>query len=99
MPILDEEDHLADAVARVFGQDYPGDLEVVLACGPSNDRTDAIAAVLASGEPRLTVVANPTGATPAGLNVAIAAARHEVIVRVDGHGLLSDGYILSLIHI
>ncbi|HEY8787696.1 MAG TPA: glycosyltransferase family 2 protein [Actinopolymorphaceae bacterium] len=93
MPILDEEDHLADAVARVFGQDYPGDLEVVLACGPSNDRTDAIAAVLASGEPRLTVVANPTGATPAGLNVAIAAARHEVIVRVDGHGLLSDGYI------
>jgi len=28
MPILDEEDHLADAVARVFGQDYPGDLGV-----------------------------------------------------------------------
>jgi len=47
MPILDEEDHLADAVARVFGQDYPGDLEVVLACGPSNDGTDAIAAALA----------------------------------------------------
>ena len=93
MPILDEEDHLADAVARVFGQDYPGDLEVVLACGPSNDRTDAIAAALAAAEPRLTVVANPTGATPAGLNVAIAAARHAVIVRVDGHGLLSDGYI------
>jgi succinoglycan biosynthesis protein ExoA len=93
MPILDEEDHLADAVERVFGQDYPGELEVVLACGPSNDRTDAIAAELAAAEPRLTVVENPTGATPAALNVAVAAAHHEVIVRVDGHGLLSDGYI------
>jgi len=93
MPILDEEDHLADAVARVFGQHYPGELEVVLACGPSTDGTDAIAAALAADEPRLTIVGNPTGATPAGLNVAIDAASHQVIVRVDGHGLLSDGYI------
>lgn len=93
MPILDEEDHLADAVARVFGQDYRGDLEVVLACGPSRDATDRIAAELADAEPRLTIVANPTGATPAGLNLAIGAATHDVIVRVDGHGLLSDGYI------
>ncbi len=93
MPILDEERHLADAVARVFEQDYPGLFEVVLALGPSRDRTNEIAERLASAEPRLRLVRNPSGATPDGLNLAVRAARHEVIVRVDGHGLLSPGYV------
>ena len=93
MPILDEADYLADAVARVFAQEYAGDVQVVLALGPSKDGTDEIAARLAADEPRLTLVTNPTGATPSGLNAAIAAARHDVVVRVDGHGLLSAGYI------
>jgi glycosyltransferase involved in cell wall biosynthesis len=93
MPILDEEAYLATAVERVFAQSYPGPFEVGLALGPTRDRTDRIAADLAARESRLTLVANPTGATPAGLNAAIGAARHDVIVRVDGHGFLSPGYI------
>ena len=44
MPILNEERHLEEAVAAVLGQDYDGPLEVVLALGPSRDRTDEIAA-------------------------------------------------------
>ena len=31
MPVLNEERHLAAAVARVLAQEYPGDLDVVLA--------------------------------------------------------------------
>lgn len=99
MPILDEEQHLAGAVSRVFAQDYPGPLEVVLALGPSRDRTTAIAESLAADEPRLTLVPNPTGATPAGLNAAVARAAGEVIVRVDGHGLLSPGYIETAVRL
>lgn len=44
MPILNEERHLRDAVAMILAQDYPGPLEVVLALGPSTDRTDEVAA-------------------------------------------------------
>uniref|UniRef100_UPI0025E1CD62 glycosyltransferase n=1 Tax=uncultured Demequina sp. TaxID=693499 RepID=UPI0025E1CD62 len=43
--------------------------------------------------PQVTVVDNPTGLTPAGLNRAIAASRHDVIVRMDGHALMPSGYI------
>jgi succinoglycan biosynthesis protein ExoA len=99
MPILDEEQHLVEAVRGVFAQDYPGDFEVVLALGPSTDRTTAIAQELAVAEPRLRLVDNPSGSTPAGLNAAIAAARGDVVVRVDGHGLLSPGYIATAVRL
>ena len=93
MPVLNEERHLRAAVAGVLDQEYAGELEVVLAVGPSRDRTRAIADAIAADDPRVTVVDNPARRTPNALNVAIAAARHDVIVRVDGHGMLADGYV------
>ena len=93
MPILNEERHLRDAVAMILAQDYSGPLEVVLALGPSTDRTDEVAADLAAGDARVHVVANPSGRTPDGLNAAIGASSGEVIVRVDGHAEIPDDYI------
>jgi succinoglycan biosynthesis protein ExoA len=93
MPVRDEERHLAEAVARVLDQDYPGEVEIVLAVGPSRDRTAEIAAQVAAADTRVRTVGNPIGRTPNGLNAAIAAASHKIIIRVDGHGLLSPGYI------
>lgn len=93
VPVLDEERHLRAAVSTVLGQRYPGPLEVVLALGPSRDRTDAIAADLAASDPRVVLVRNPTGATGAGLNLAVAAARHGVVVRLDGHALIPGDYV------
>jgi glycosyltransferase involved in cell wall biosynthesis len=93
MAVLDEEGHLAEAVGAALGQDYPGELEVVIALGPSRDRTDEIAAGLAALDPRVRTVANPSGRTPAGLNAALQAAGHEVVVRVDGHALIPPDYV------
>lgn len=93
MPIRNEERHLRAAVERVLEQHYPGELEVVLSVAPSEDRTRAVAGELAATDSRIVVVDNPTGFTPAGLNIAIATASHDIIVRVDGHGELNEGYI------
>jgi hypothetical protein len=93
MPVRNEERYLAESVARVLGQDYPGPLELVLAVGPSADRTEQIARELAAADPRVTVVANPTGQIPVALNVAVRTARHQVIARIDGHAMLPDGYL------
>jgi len=97
MPVRNEERHLAESVRHVFGQDYPGEFELVLAVGPSADRTEPIARELSAAEPRLTVVANPTGKIPAALNAAVRAARHDVIARVDGHALLPPGYLRTAV--
>lgn len=93
MPIRNEEKHLRAAVRRVLDQRYPGELEILLAVAPSEDRTHEIADELAAEDPRVVVLDNPTGVTPAGLNIAIAHSTHDIIVRVDGHGELSPGYI------
>lgn len=92
MPVLDEEPYLRGAVERVLADDYPGEVEIALAVGPSGDRTEEIAAALAA-EHGVVVVPNPSGRTPDGLNAAIAATRHPVVVRVDAHGFLPAGYI------
>jgi succinoglycan biosynthesis protein ExoA len=97
MPVRNEARHLADAVRRVLAQDYPAPVEVVLAVGPSQDRTQQIAEGLAAADPRITVVLNPRGDIPAALNLAIKTARHAVIARVDGHSLLPDGYLRTAV--
>src|SRR5260370_1032628 len=97
MPVRNEERHLAESVRHVLSQDYPGEFELVLAVGPSADRTEQIARDLAAAEPRLAVVANPTGKIPAALNAAVGAARHTVIARVDGHALLPAGYLKTAV--
>jgi glycosyltransferase involved in cell wall biosynthesis len=93
MPVLNEERHLEAAIHKVLDQEYPGELEVIIAAGPSSDRTREIAAALTAADPRIRVVDNPAARTPAALNLGIAAAQHQIIVRVDGHGELTDGYI------
>ena len=97
MPVRNEERHLAESVRHVLGQDYPGELELVLAVGPSADRTEELARELASAHPRVTVVANPSGKIPAALNAAVRAAAHQVIARVDGHALLPPGYLTTAV--
>jgi succinoglycan biosynthesis protein ExoA len=99
MPVRNEERHLAESVRYVLGQDYPAPLELVLAVGPSADRTEQIALDLAAAEPRITVVANPAGKIPAALNLAVGVARHQVIARIDGHALFPPGYLRLAIDI
>jgi succinoglycan biosynthesis protein ExoA len=97
MPVRNEERHLAESVRHVLGQDYPGEFELVLAVGPSADRTEQIARDLAAAQPRLTVVANPTGKIPAALNAAVRAARHAVIARMDAHALMPPAYLKTAV--
>jgi glycosyltransferase involved in cell wall biosynthesis len=93
MPVLNEERHLADAVRAILAQDYPGEIELVIALGPSRDRTREIAEKLAADDPRVIVVSNPSGRTPQGLNIAIKASQYSIVVRVDGHSLLPPDYV------
>jgi succinoglycan biosynthesis protein ExoA len=93
MPVLNEAPYLENAVAAVLAQAYEGPIQVVLALGPSIDATNGIAASIAEKDPRVILVENPSGLTPAGLNLAIRAATSQIIVRVDGHTKLPVDYI------
>jgi glycosyltransferase involved in cell wall biosynthesis len=92
LPVLNEERHLRGAVRSVLEQDYLGDIEVVLALGPSRDKTSQVATDLAA-DPRVRLVDNPTGRTPNGLNLAIRASHNPIVVRVDGHSVIPPHYV------
>ena len=93
MPVLNEENYLEAAVLAILSQDYEGPIQVILALGPSTDRTNEVAARICAGDSLVSSVPNPTGRTPEGLNAALAATTQEIVVRVDAHSELSDGYI------
>lgn len=99
MTVLNEEGHLAESVASILAQDWPGPIQMIIAVGPSTDRTAAIAEGLASDDRRVRLVGNPGGRTPAGLNRALAAADHDVIVRADGHCVLPPDYVSTALEV
>ncbi len=93
LPVLNEEPYLAEAITAILSQEYSGVFEVILALGPSSDRTDEVAKDLAASDHRVKLVSNPSGKTAAGLNLAIAASNNPVIVRVDGHAKVPNNYL------
>ncbi len=97
MPVLNEEKHLTESVAAVLGQRYPGGFELVLAIGPSRDRTEAIARELAAADSRITVVPNPSGQIAPAMNAAVRTARHDIITRIDAHSMLPEGYLQTAV--
>lgn len=93
MPVRNEAAWIARSLGAVLSQDYPADrLEILVADGASDDGTRAIIASL-PGADRVRVLANPRRTQSAGLNIAIAAARGDLIVRVDGHAVIASDYV------
>lgn len=97
MPVLNEAAHLAQAVHAVLGQEYPGEQELVLALGNSSDATDEVARELAASDSRVKLVHNPRNDIPIGVNLAIAASHHPVVIRVDAHAELPPGYTTAMV--
>ena len=93
LPILNEERFFEDSIEAILAQKYLGPLEVILALGPSTDKTNEIAQRLASKDPRIILVDNPTSRTATGLNLAISHAKYSIICRIDGHAQISPTYI------
>jgi glycosyltransferase involved in cell wall biosynthesis len=92
MPVLNEQGYLRRAVETVLAQDVSGPTELILALGPSTDGTSELAHELAGADDRIVLVDNPEADIPIGLNLAIRAARHPTVVRVDAHSELDPTY-------
>ena len=97
LTVVNEEQHLRSSIKAALNSEYPGELEIVIAVGPSRDQTREIADELAHGDRRIHVINNPTGKTPQGLNLALLHSNHEIIVRIDGHSEINSSYIRTAV--
>ncbi len=86
VPVRNEAAFIADTLERLFAQDYPaGRFEVLVADGRSTDETRTIVQALTGRFGNLRLLDNPRQWSSAGRNVAVAAARGDVVLLVDGH--------------
>ncbi len=92
MPVLNEEDSVADAVHSVLAQTFT-DLEVFVVDGDSTDATARKVGEIAATEPRVHLLRNAERTIPHALNVALAQTRSEFLSRVDGHAAVNPTYL------
>ena len=93
LTVINEALHLRAALRAALSSNYQGELEVILAVGPSTDQTWQIAKELAEQDSRITVLENTSGRTPSGLNAALKMAKNQIVVRIDGHSEIDKDYI------
>lgn len=92
MPIFNEFGYVEAAVESVLSQRYDGPVEIILALAPSTDGTDDVVERLAAGDERIRVVHNPQRHIPVGVNLGINAAQYPIVIRIDAHTELPEGY-------
>lgn len=95
IPCYNEERFIGRVLESLYGQ-YPADrLEIIVVDGMSTDRTREVVAQFTAGHPRVRVqlIDNPARNIPTALNLGIAAARGDVIVRMDAHSIPSSNYV------
>jgi glycosyltransferase involved in cell wall biosynthesis len=96
VPCYNEQATIGLLLQAIYAQTYPrASLEVVIADGMSTDRTREEIAAFHSSHLDLCVrvVENPRQAIPAGLNVAIAAAQGDYLIRLDAHCVPEADYV------
>lgn len=81
---------LEHTIQRIADQVLAPDMDIEVVVGLAGEAPEAI-------PQGVRVVANPSGTTPDGLNLAIAEARGEVIVRVDSRCVLPPHYVATVV--
>lgn len=99
MPLLNEADYIERLSRSLLDQTYPPErYEILMADGGCTDDTLAILARI-DPEERVRVLDNPGRTAPAALNVLIAAARGDIITRVDGHSHVAPDYLQRIVEV
>jgi succinoglycan biosynthesis protein ExoA len=100
MPVFNEERFIGRSVEAMVKQTYPAARrEILVVDGMSTDGTRAIVSAMAMTNPEIRLLNNPARIVPSGLNRAIAAARGEIVVRLDGHCEYPNDYVRRVVEL
>ena len=73
-PVLNEEEHIRDAAAKMLAQRFDGNIEFIFIDGASDDATVEILRELQQVDPRIRILENPRRSTPISLNIGLSQA-------------------------
>jgi cellulose synthase/poly-beta-1,6-N-acetylglucosamine synthase-like glycosyltransferase len=95
IPCYNEERFIGEVLAQLAAQYEPARAEIIVVDGRSTDQTRAVVEACAARLDRLSVrlIDNPARHIPVALNLGVAAARGEIIARMDAHAAPSANYL------
>jgi succinoglycan biosynthesis protein ExoA len=101
IPCYNEEKFISKALENLVDQYAAEAYEIVVVDGRSTDRTREVVEEFQRLHPRVSMklLQNPARAIPHALNLGIAAARGEIIARMDAHAAPSAGYIRGCVSV
>lgn len=101
LPVRNERDFIEKTIACIEAQTYPSEkLECIVVDGCSTDGTrEYIERALPALQLRWVLLDNPNHIVPTAMNIAVRQASGDVIIRVDGHTLISPTYVDECVNI
>ncbi|MGE0570874.1 MAG: glycosyltransferase family 2 protein [Dehalococcoidia bacterium] len=94
IPCLNEEKYITALLDSLAAQDYgPGDIEILVSDGRSNDRTRELVSHYHSPFRRLALVDNPRRITVAGLNEGMDAATGDCWIIIGAHSSVRPDFV------
>ena len=100
VPCLNEVTFIEPFVRGLQSQSYPRErMEILVADGGSTDGTRVILERLCREDGRVQVLDNPRRIQAAGLNLAIRAARGDIIARMDVHADYAPDYLEKCVEV
>ncbi len=90
IPARNAEANILPTLAAIFAQDYPGELEVIVADGGDNS---IMAEAIQQSYPEVKLIPNPEKILVTGANAAFRASTGDILMRCDAHTTLPPGYV------
>lgn len=100
VPCYNEQTTIRLLLDAVLAQTYPrSQMEIVIADGLSRDKTRDVIIAFQSKHPDLAlrILDNQQRGIPSALNLAVSAARGEIIVRLDAHSMPEPDYLVRCV--
>ena len=96
-PVYNEEKYIGGCIESLLKQDFSwNNSEILLVDGLSSDKTRQIIGEYAEKYPFIKLLNNPHKITPISLNIAIRAAKNDIIFRIDAHTTYPPTYFSVL---
>lgn len=97
IPCRNERNYICRCVESILKNGYPGQLEIIIVDGMSEDGTREALRELEARNADLRIIDNALRITPVAMNLGLKAARGHIILRVDAHCELGPRYISTVV--
>ena len=99
LPIRNEQKNISDLLYSILQQKTSNDYEIIIADGDSDDGTSEFLNTLLLETANLKIIHNSDRIVSTGFNLALNEAKGDVIIRVDGHCVISPDYLSNCINL